>query len=115
MMIRNEMGSLENRTEKMQTPIPTTPRSPMINLSSDKNIVQELTDTVSLSTPTTSKAPHKQRRISRKYSHLPGVGVDTERIHGIGYGVFRVFLEKGVRDHVCKSSESSPTISLIRR
>ncbi|GJS49350.1 hypothetical protein Tco_0599471 [Tanacetum coccineum] len=67
----NEMGSLEIRTEKMQTPIPTTPRSPRINLSSDKNIVQELTDTVSLSTPTTSKDPYKQRRISKKYSQLP--------------------------------------------
>ncbi|GJR49386.1 hypothetical protein Tco_1399907 [Tanacetum coccineum] len=35
----HEMGSLENRTEKMQTPIPTTPRSPRINLSLDKTIV----------------------------------------------------------------------------
>ncbi|GJY33295.1 hypothetical protein Tco_0417764, partial [Tanacetum coccineum] len=42
----DEMGSLENRTEKMQTPIPTTPKSPRINLSSDKNIAQELMDTV---------------------------------------------------------------------
>ncbi|GJW49368.1 hypothetical protein Tco_0090719 [Tanacetum coccineum] len=41
----DEMGSLENRTEKMQTPIPITPRSPRINLYSDKNIVQELTYT----------------------------------------------------------------------
>ncbi|GKC64825.1 hypothetical protein Tco_1097423 [Tanacetum coccineum] len=31
----------------------------------------ELTDIVSLSTPTTSKDLHKQRRISSKYSHLP--------------------------------------------
>ncbi|GJX41418.1 hypothetical protein Tco_0256408 [Tanacetum coccineum] len=31
----DEMGSLENRTEKMQTPIPRTPRFPRINLSSD--------------------------------------------------------------------------------
>ncbi|GKC27241.1 hypothetical protein Tco_1034535 [Tanacetum coccineum] len=68
----DEMGSLETRTEEMQTPIPTTPRSPRKILSSDKNIDQELTDTVSLSTPTTSKDPHKQRRISSKYSHLPG-------------------------------------------
>ncbi|GKF62649.1 hypothetical protein Tco_0182703, partial [Tanacetum coccineum] len=52
----NEMGSLEIRTKKMQTLISTTLRSPRINLSSDKNIVQEL----------------KQRRISSKYSHLPG-------------------------------------------
>ncbi|GJX11425.1 hypothetical protein Tco_0201284 [Tanacetum coccineum] len=35
----HEMGSLENRNEKMKTPIPTTPRSPRINLSSDKTIV----------------------------------------------------------------------------
>ncbi|GKA92682.1 hypothetical protein Tco_0814607 [Tanacetum coccineum] len=34
----HEMGSLENRTEKMQTPIPTPPRYPRRNLSSDKNI-----------------------------------------------------------------------------
>nr|GEV99608.1 hypothetical protein [Tanacetum cinerariifolium] len=67
----NEMGSLEIRTKKMQTLIPTTPRSPRINLSSDKNIVQELMDIVSFFTPTTSKAPYKQRRISSKYSHLP--------------------------------------------
>ncbi|GJW64478.1 retrovirus-related pol polyprotein from transposon TNT 1-94 [Tanacetum coccineum] len=68
----DEMGSLEIRTEKMQTPIPTTPRSPRINLSLNKHIAQELTDTVSLSTPTTSKDSHKQRRISSKYNHLPG-------------------------------------------
>ncbi|GJT60060.1 hypothetical protein Tco_1003593 [Tanacetum coccineum] len=47
-------------------------KSPRINLSSDKNIAQELTDTVSLSTATASKYPHKKRRISSKYSHLPG-------------------------------------------
>ncbi|GJW13710.1 hypothetical protein Tco_0017843 [Tanacetum coccineum] len=66
------MGSLEIRTEKMQIPIPTTPRSPRINVSSNKNIAQELTDIVSISTPTTSKDSHKKRRISSKYSHLPG-------------------------------------------
>ncbi|GJT07107.1 hypothetical protein Tco_0841569 [Tanacetum coccineum] len=66
-----EMGSLETRTEDMQTPIPTTPRSPRTILSSDKNITQELTDTVSLPTTTTSKNPHSKRCISSKYSHLP--------------------------------------------
>ncbi|GJX58143.1 retrovirus-related pol polyprotein from transposon TNT 1-94 [Tanacetum coccineum] len=35
----DEMGSLDIRTEKMQAPIPTPPRSPSINLSSDKSIV----------------------------------------------------------------------------
>ncbi|GJT73840.1 hypothetical protein Tco_1033126 [Tanacetum coccineum] len=68
----DEIGSLETMTEEMQTPIPTTLRSPRINLSSDKNITQELTDTVSLSTPTTSKDAHSKRCISSKYIHLPG-------------------------------------------
>nr|GEW54437.1 hypothetical protein [Tanacetum cinerariifolium] len=38
----------------------------------DKNIAHELTDTVSLSTTTTSNDSHKKRRIFSKYSHLPG-------------------------------------------
>ncbi|GJV60932.1 hypothetical protein Tco_1467032, partial [Tanacetum coccineum] len=42
----DEMGSLDIRTEKMQTPIPTPPRSPRIILSSDKNLNQELTRVV---------------------------------------------------------------------
>ncbi|GJW25598.1 hypothetical protein Tco_0039409 [Tanacetum coccineum] len=67
-----EMGSLETRTEEMKTPIPTILRSPRTILSSDKNITQELTDTVSLPTATTSKNPHFRRSISSKYSHLLG-------------------------------------------
>nr|GEY62466.1 hypothetical protein [Tanacetum cinerariifolium] len=39
-----DTGSLRTRTEEMHTPIPTPPRSLRINLSSDKNITQELTD-----------------------------------------------------------------------
>nr|GEV13082.1 hypothetical protein [Tanacetum cinerariifolium] len=68
----HEMGSLGNRTKKMQTTIPTTYRSLRINLSLDKNVDQELPDNVSLSTATISKDPHKKRHITRKYSHLPG-------------------------------------------
>ncbi|GKD98879.1 hypothetical protein Tco_1382776, partial [Tanacetum coccineum] len=41
-----ETGSLETKTDKMQTPIPTPPRSPRTILSSDKNITHELTETV---------------------------------------------------------------------
>ncbi|GJY48893.1 hypothetical protein Tco_0438849, partial [Tanacetum coccineum] len=63
-----EMGSLETRTEEMQTPIPTPPRSLRIILSSDKNTTQELTDDVPLPTATTSS----KRSISSKYSHLSG-------------------------------------------
>ncbi|GJX16750.1 hypothetical protein Tco_0217582 [Tanacetum coccineum] len=55
-----KMGSLETRTEEMQTPIPTTPRSPRTILSLDKNITQELTDTIPLLTATTSKKPHSK-------------------------------------------------------
>ncbi|GKA65739.1 hypothetical protein Tco_0765446 [Tanacetum coccineum] len=67
-----KMGSLETRTEEMQTPIPTTLRSPRTILSLDKNITQELMETVPLPTTTTSNTPHSKRRISSKYDHLPG-------------------------------------------
>ncbi|GJR94164.1 hypothetical protein Tco_0266338 [Tanacetum coccineum] len=67
-----DMGSLETRTEEMQTPILTPPRSHRTILSSDKNITQELTDIVTLPSATTSKTPHSKRRISSKYCHLPG-------------------------------------------
>ncbi|GKA85186.1 integrase, catalytic region, zinc finger, CCHC-type containing protein [Tanacetum coccineum] len=67
-----DMGSLETRTEEMQTSIPTPPRSPRIILSSDKNITQELTNTVPLPTAITSKTPYSKQRNSRLYSHLPG-------------------------------------------
>nr|GFA89068.1 hypothetical protein [Tanacetum cinerariifolium] len=44
-LIKNRVsGSLEIRTEKMQTPIPSPPRSPRKYLSSDKAIDQELTN-----------------------------------------------------------------------
>ncbi|GJW37009.1 hypothetical protein Tco_0059929 [Tanacetum coccineum] len=68
----DEMSSLEDRTRKMQTPIPPTLRSPRKNLSLDKNIAQELTATVSIPTTTTSKDPHFKRLISSRYSHLLG-------------------------------------------
>ncbi|GJY70892.1 hypothetical protein Tco_0474595 [Tanacetum coccineum] len=57
--------SLETMTEEMQTPIPTTPRSPRKILSFDKNIDLELTDTALTLTVTTSKDPHSKRRISK--------------------------------------------------
>ncbi|GJV31807.1 hypothetical protein Tco_1392207 [Tanacetum coccineum] len=71
----NEVGSLDTRTEKMQTLNPITPRSPRINLSSDKNIAQELTDTISLSTPTTSKDSHMQ-------SIFPASTIIFQKVHG---------------------------------
>nr|GEV91673.1 integrase, catalytic region, zinc finger, CCHC-type, peptidase aspartic, catalytic [Tanacetum cinerariifolium] len=55
-----DTGSLEARTEEMKTQIPTPPRSTRIISSSDKNITQELTDTVPLPTVTTSKTLHSK-------------------------------------------------------
>ncbi|GJW04277.1 hypothetical protein Tco_1563133 [Tanacetum coccineum] len=66
-----EIASLETRPEEMQTLIPTKLRSPRTILSSDKNITQELTNTVPLPATTTSNTSHSKRQISSKYSHLP--------------------------------------------
>nr|GEX64296.1 hypothetical protein [Tanacetum cinerariifolium] len=62
----DEMGSMETRKEKIQTPIPSPTRSPMKTLSSKIKIV-------SPSNSTTSKAKHKAGRISSKYNYIPGV------------------------------------------
>ncbi|GKB40808.1 hypothetical protein Tco_0885750 [Tanacetum coccineum] len=69
----DEMGSLNIRNEETQTITPTPLRSLRKSLSSDKKIFQELTDTVSIPTTTTSKHSHVKKRISSKYSHLPKV------------------------------------------
>ncbi|GJZ28586.1 hypothetical protein Tco_0573233 [Tanacetum coccineum] len=59
-------GSMETRNEQMQTPIPTTNRSPRKNLSSDKTIFEELTKTISPTTATTSKYKIKRGFTSNK-------------------------------------------------
>ncbi|GKF15275.1 hypothetical protein Tco_0056737 [Tanacetum coccineum] len=68
----DDMGSLESRNEETRTTIPTPPSSPRKILSSHKKIDQKLTDIVSIPTTTTSKHSHVKKRISSKYSHLPG-------------------------------------------
>ena len=68
----DDMGSLEIRNQDTQTTIPTPPSSTRKILSSDKNIVQELTETAFIPTTTTSKDSHFKKRISSKYSHLSG-------------------------------------------
>nr|GEU50804.1 hypothetical protein [Tanacetum cinerariifolium] len=65
-------GIMEIWKEKMQTPISPPCRSPRKNLSSDKNLSHELTETISPSTAKTSKAKCKSRFISRKSKILPG-------------------------------------------
>ncbi|GJU35065.1 hypothetical protein Tco_1183419 [Tanacetum coccineum] len=75
-----EMGSLETKTEETQTTIPTPSRSPRTILSSDKNITQELTDTVPLPTTTTSQTSHSKCGISSKYSHLPEFNAQAPKI-----------------------------------
>ncbi|GJY84197.1 hypothetical protein Tco_0497573 [Tanacetum coccineum] len=72
LLIRTQVtGSLEIRTEKMHTPIPSPSRSPRIDLSSDMAIAQELTVSVS-PTPTTS-SQDRTKPISRRYTHILGV------------------------------------------
>ncbi|GKF22165.1 hypothetical protein Tco_0074487, partial [Tanacetum coccineum] len=68
----DEMGSLEIRNEETQTIIPTPLSSLRKILSSDKKTFQELTNIVSNSTISTSKHSTVKKRISSKYSHLPG-------------------------------------------
>ncbi|GJT75933.1 hypothetical protein Tco_1042658 [Tanacetum coccineum] len=68
----DEMGSLEIRNEETQTTIPTPLSSPRKILSSDKKTFQELTDIVSNPSISTSKHSQVKKRISSKYSHLPG-------------------------------------------
>ncbi|GJS99971.1 hypothetical protein Tco_0821141 [Tanacetum coccineum] len=64
-------GSMETRTEKMKTPIPTPPRSPRKDLSSYKIISKELTSTVSPTNTTTSKPKSKRGFTSNKTKILP--------------------------------------------
>ncbi|GKB17439.1 hypothetical protein Tco_0851362 [Tanacetum coccineum] len=68
----DEMGSLEIRNEETQTTIPTPLSSPRKILSSDKKTFQELTDIVPNLTISTSKHSRVKKRISSKYSYLPG-------------------------------------------
>ncbi|GJT51995.1 hypothetical protein Tco_0978152 [Tanacetum coccineum] len=58
-----EMGSMETRKEKMQTPILSPTRSSRKNLSSDKTVSHELTETISPSTATTFKPKRNIREV----------------------------------------------------
>ncbi|GKA33964.1 hypothetical protein Tco_0720393 [Tanacetum coccineum] len=80
-LVRNKKtGSLEDRTKKMQTPIPSPPRSPRTDLSLDKIISQELTATVSPALGTTSQDHLKPT--SSKTKVLPGSIAQMSRQHG---------------------------------
>ncbi|GJR97659.1 hypothetical protein Tco_0269833 [Tanacetum coccineum] len=68
----DEIGTLEIRNEETQATIPTLLSSPRKILSSDEETFQELTDIVSNPTISTSKHSTVKKRISSKYSHLPG-------------------------------------------
>ncbi|GKF41312.1 hypothetical protein Tco_0124654 [Tanacetum coccineum] len=69
--IKNQRtGSLETRTKKMQTPIPSPHRYLRINLPSNKGITQELTVFGSY-TPATSSQDHLKPSSSRS-NILPG-------------------------------------------
>ncbi|GJS95570.1 hypothetical protein Tco_0802538 [Tanacetum coccineum] len=61
-----EIGSLETRKEKMQTPILLPHRSPRTNLSTDNIISKELTDTASPIPDNTSQGHSKLTSINTK-------------------------------------------------
>ncbi|GKB55377.1 hypothetical protein Tco_0906130 [Tanacetum coccineum] len=72
-------GSLEIRTEKTQTPISSPPRSPMTDLSSDKEIAQELMVYVA-PIPTTSSQDHSKPTSSRRTNLLGSISKISRRI-----------------------------------
>ncbi|GKB76750.1 hypothetical protein Tco_0943645 [Tanacetum coccineum] len=69
-------GSQEIRKEQKQTPTPSRIRSPRNDLSSDKTIFEELVDTVTPTTATSSKTPstitHQKKSFTAKTRRLPG-------------------------------------------
>ncbi|GJT77940.1 probable LRR receptor-like serine/threonine-protein kinase [Tanacetum coccineum] len=75
-------GSQEIRKEKKQTPIPSPIRSPRNDLSSDKTISEELVNTGTPKTATSSKTPsittHQKKSFSHRTRNLPGIDKDQE-------------------------------------
>ncbi|GKE44664.1 hypothetical protein Tco_1471948, partial [Tanacetum coccineum] len=69
-------GSQEIRKEQTQTPIPSPIRSPRNDLSSDNIIFEELADTVTPTTATSSKTPstttRQKKSFTAKTRRLPG-------------------------------------------
>ncbi|GJU18552.1 hypothetical protein Tco_1146518 [Tanacetum coccineum] len=69
-------GSQEIRKEQKQTPTPSPIRSPRNDLSSDKTISEELADTVTPTTATSSKTPstttRQKKSFTAKTRRLPG-------------------------------------------
>ncbi|GJS15644.1 hypothetical protein Tco_0410116, partial [Tanacetum coccineum] len=74
--VANVSGSQEIRNEQKQTPILSPIRSPRNVSFSDKTILEDLTDNISLTTATTSKTSfttkHKKRFFTLKTRNLPG-------------------------------------------
>ncbi|GJZ29375.1 hypothetical protein Tco_0574022 [Tanacetum coccineum] len=77
-----EIGSLETRKEKMQTPILSPHRSPRTNLSTDKIISKELTDTASPIPDNTSQGHSKLTSINTKdlLGSIAGMSIRREKI-----------------------------------
>ncbi|GJY01996.1 hypothetical protein Tco_0360148 [Tanacetum coccineum] len=88
-------GSMKPRNKQIQTPIPTPPRSPRKESSSDKTISKELTATVSQIAATTSKAERKKGFTFHKTKILP------ESIAGMSrrYGQIRSHIKKKFVTH----------------
>ncbi|GKB30934.1 hypothetical protein Tco_0870335 [Tanacetum coccineum] len=83
-LIRTQrMGSSENRTEKMQTPILSPPRSPRTDLSSDKAIAEELevSDTPMPDAPTQDQPKPTSRSNGEFVAHAPKIIEELFRIY----------------------------------
>ncbi|GJU94958.1 hypothetical protein Tco_1319714 [Tanacetum coccineum] len=85
-------GSQEIRKEHTQTPIPSPIRSPRNDLSSDKTISEELADTVTPTTATSSKTPSTTTRQKKSFT------AKTRRLSGSIAGICR---RRGlIRSHI---------------
>ncbi|GJT57929.1 hypothetical protein Tco_0992983 [Tanacetum coccineum] len=86
------LGSQEIRKEQMQTPIPSPIRSPRNDLSLDKTISEELVDTVTPTTATSSKTPSTTTRQKKSFT------LKTRRLPGSIAGMCR---QRGlIRSHI---------------
>ncbi|GJT05947.1 hypothetical protein Tco_0840409 [Tanacetum coccineum] len=79
----NMSGSQEIRKEQKQTPTPSPIRSLRNDLSSDKTISEELADTVTPTTATSSKTPlttRQKKSFTAKIRRLPGITNTNEML-----------------------------------
>ncbi|GJT46487.1 hypothetical protein Tco_0955202 [Tanacetum coccineum] len=112
LVINKVLGSLETRNAQTQTPIPSPPRSPRNDLSSDKTVSEELMANVSPTANTTSKDPSMSQPISSTSKILPGSVAELSRRHGqLRKQLTDTFITKEYFDN--KMKEMSNTLNYL--